>query len=424
MATITETEDRASTVAYDPQPVRAQFPLLMASENEQALHYLDNAATAQVPQAVLDAVNEHETRHRSNVLRSVHRLAEAATEAYEGARAAVADCLNAASPDEIVFTSGCTAAVNVVAHAFGDTLAPGDEIVVSELEHHSNLVPWQMLRARSGIVLRVLPVTADGALDLATLPTLLGPRTRLIALTHASNVTGARTDVRTVVSAARRVGARVLLDGAQHVPHDAVDVQALGVDFYCFSGHKVYGPNGIGVLWARGEVLARMPPFLGGGEMIRRVTLDETTYAAPPRRFEAGTPPIAQAVGLGAALRWFAAQDRAGAAAHLARLTTRLLDGLETLDAGRGRVRVIGSRALAPRLPIVAFDIDGMHPHDIAQILDRHGVAVRGGHHCAQPLMDAFDVPGTTRASLALYNTEADIDACLEGLDDALGKLR
>jgi len=423
MATNTASEGPASAVGYDPHPVRAQFPLLVAPENDQALHYLDNAATAQVPQAVLDAVTEHETRHRSNVLRSVHRLAEAATDAYEGARATVAEYLNAASADEVVFTSGCTAAVNLVARAFGETLAPGDEIVVSELEHHSNLVPWQMLRARSGIVLRVLPVTAEGGLDLAALPDLLGPRCRLVALTHASNVTGACTDVRAVVAAARRVGARVLLDGAQHVPHGPLDVQALDVDFYCFSGHKVYGPNGIGVLWGRADALAALPPFLGGGEMIRRVTLDETTYADPPRRFEAGTPPIAQAVGLGAALRWFAAQDRAGAATHLARLTRRLLEGLDTLDAGRGRIRIIGAPSLAPRLPIVAFAIDGAHPHDVAQILDGHGVAVRGGHHCAQPLMDRFDVAGTTRASLAPYNTDADVDACLDGLADALGKL-
>lgn len=410
-------------MTFDPEAVRAEFPLLAGAAGGRALHYLDNAATAQVPRAVLDAVEAHETRHRSNVLRSVHRLAEAATEAYADARQAVASHLNAASADEVVFTGGCTAAINLVVHAFGERLMRGDEVVISELEHHSNLVPWQMLRDRRGVRLRVLPVGADGALDLSALPQVVTGRCRLVALTHGSNVTGARTDVTAVVAAARAVGARVLLDGAQHVPHEPVDVQALGIDFYCFSGHKVYGPNGIGVLWARGEVLEAMPPFLGGGEMIRSVTLEQTTYAPAPQRFEAGTPPIAPAVGLAAALRWLEARDRAGAASHLRRLTARVLDGLDTLDGGRGRIRLLGARTLEPRLPIVAFAVEGAHPHDVAQLLDAHGVAVRGGHHCAQPLMDRFKLVGTTRASLALYNDDADVDALLAGLEAAMARL-
>jgi cysteine desulfurase/selenocysteine lyase len=410
-------------MTFDPHSVRAQFPLLADPPDDRPLHYLDNAATAQVPRAVLDAIETHETRRRANVVRSIHRLAEAATEAYQGARTTVARHLNARAPEEVVFTGGCTAAINLVAHAFGATLEPGDEVVLSTLEHHSNLVPWQQLRDRRGVVLRFLPVTASGALDLERLPEVVTDRCRLLALTHASNVTGACTDVGAVVAAARRVGARVLLDGAQYVPHGPVDVQDLGIDFYCFSGHKVFGPNGVGVLWGRGEVLDALPPFLGGGEMIRRVTLEETEFAGPPARFEAGTPPIAQAVGLGAALRWLAWQDRDGAAAHLDRLTRRLLEGLETLDGGRGRVHVLGAPDLSPRLPVVAFAVEGAHPHDLAQLLDMHDVAVRGGHHCAQPLMDAFGVAGTTRASLALYNDEADVDAFLLGLDDALERL-
>ena len=410
-------------MSFDPHAVRAQFPLLVEPPGGGPLHYLDNAATAQVPQAVLDAVNRHEVTARANVLRGVHRLAEAATAAYDDARATVAEHIGAGAPVEVIFTSGCTAAINLVAHAFGSRLSPGDEIVLSELEHHSNLVPWQLLRERTGVVLRTLPVTANGSLDLARLPSIVGPRCRLIAVTHASNVTGEVTDVATIVAAARRVGARVLLDGAQYVPHDLPDMRALDVDFYCFSGHKVFGPTGVGVLWARREILSELPPFLGGGEMIRRVTLDETTFAPPPQRFEAGTPPIAQAVGLAAATRWLAAQDTAGAVQHLRGLTDRLLAGLDTLAARHRPIQVLGRPAPRTGLPIVALAVDGAHPHDLAQILDSHRVAVRGGHHCAQPLMDAFDLAGTTRASLALYNDAADIDACLNGLEDALERL-
>lgn len=407
-------------MSFDPHAVRAEFPLLRHN-HEPPLHYLDNAATAQVAAPVLEAIQAHETTSRANVLRGVHRLAEAATEAYGAARETVARHLNAADPDEIVFTSGCTAALNLVAHAFGATLAAGDEVVISELEHHSNIVPWQMLRDRTGIGLRVIPLTEAGQLDLTALPDIVGSRTRLIAVTHASNVTGALTEVGPVVDAARAVGARVLLDGAQHVPHARVDVQALGVDFYCFSGHKVFGPNGIGVLWGRGELLADLPPFLGGGEMIRRVSLEETSWAAPPQRFEAGTPPIAQAVGLGAALHWLGQHDIDAAGRHLEALTRRLVEGLDRL--GTERVRVLGPGSGEARGPLVAFDVPGAHPHDIAQLLDARGVAVRGGHHCAQPLMDAYDLAGTTRASLALYNDATDVDAFLAALEEALRKL-
>mgnify|MGYP006420595923 CR=1 FL=1 len=407
-------------MSFDSQAIRSAFPLLDQA-HDPPLHYLDNAATAQIAQPVLEAMHAHETTRRANVLRGVHRLAEAATEAYHDARAVVADHLGATEPDEVIFTGGCTAALNLVAHAFGATLAPGDEVVISELEHHSNIVPWQMLRDRTGIRLRTIPVTAAGRLDLAALPERLGPRTRLIAVTHASNVTGALTDVGAIVAAARAVGARVLLDGAQYVPHAQVDVRALGVDFYCFSGHKVFGPNGIGVLWVRREVLDGLPPFMGGGEMIRRVTLAETTYAPPPQRFEAGTPPIAQAVGLAAALAWLAEQDPAAVGLHLDTLTQRLVEGLAAF--GADRVRLLGPAPGEPRGPIAAFDAPGAHPHDIAQLLDARGVAVRGGHHCAQPLMDAFDLAGTTRASLALYNDATDVDAALEALEAALRKL-
>jgi cysteine desulfurase/selenocysteine lyase len=349
----------------------------------------------------------------------VHRLAEAATAAYADARAEAARYLGAAGTDEIVFTSGTTGAINLVAHSFGARLEAGDEIVVSRLEHHSNIVPWQLLAGRAGVRLRVLPATEDGRIDLDALDGVLGPRTRLVAVTHASNVTGAVTDVPAIVAAARSVGAPVLLDGAQMAPHGPLDVQALGVDFYAFSGHKLFAPNGVGVLWGRAELLAAMPPFQGGGEMIRRVTFEGTEYADPPHRFEAGTPPIAQAVALAAALRWVRSLPAEGVHRHLQGLTGRLLDGL-----AERRVRVIGPSGLQGRLPVVSFHVEGVHPHDVCQVMDAHGVALRGGHHCAQPLMDVLDLPGTSRASLAPYNDDGDVAAFFRGLDDVLRRFR
>jgi len=408
---------------FDVDAIRHQFPILRREFDDTALHYLDNAASAQTPQVVVDAVANHETTSRANVLRGVHHLAEAATQAYEDARRTVARYINADRVDEVVFTSGTTAGINLVAHSFGARLEAGDEIVISGLEHHSNIVPWQLLRERRGIELKILPPTADGCIDLARLDEMVGARCRLIAVTHASNVTGALTDVSRIVDAAQRVGAKVLLDGAQRIPHGTIDIQAMGVDFYAFSGHKAFGPNGIGALWARWSILEGMPPFLGGGEMIKRVTFERTTFADPPHRFEAGTPPIAQAVGMAAALDWINDLDGEGVQTHLSALTERLLGGLHTLDQGRGLIKLIGPEGLQARLPVVSFVVDGAHPHDICQILDRHGCALRGGHHCAQPLMDHFDIAGTTRASLAPYNNDEDIDAMLNGLEDAMKRL-
>lgn len=396
---------------------RGHFPLLA---NHPRLHYLDNAATGQLCAAAFDAVTHHELTQRANVLRGTYRLAEQADEAYEKARRQAAAYLNAAGVDEVVFTSGTTAAINLVAHAFGDGLKPGDEVALSLAEHHSNFVPWQMLRERCGIVLRFIPLSADGRLDLSRLDAAITPRCRLVAVTHASNVTGAVTDLAPIAAAARAAGARLLVDGAQRVQHGPVDVQALGADFYAFSGHKVFAPTGVGVLWGRGEALAALPPFLGGGGMIGRVTAAATTYAAPPRRFEAGTPPIAQAIGLGAALDWLRALPWEELNAHSARLAQRLIGELAALPG----LTFLGPRDLRARLPIVAFNLAGIHPHDLCQVLDAHHVAVRGGHHCAQPLMDCFGVEGAVRASLAPYNTGADIDALLEGLRDAQRKLK
>ncbi len=406
-------------MTFDVATVRREFPILSEIIDGRPVHYLDNGASAQTPLAVLEAVRRYETTSRANVLRGVHRLAERATELYENARADAARFLGV-QPMEVVFTGGCTAAINLVSYAYGQLLKPGDRILLSELEHHSNIVPWQLLRQRSGIELDMLPITPDGQIDLGALSQLLTSKTKLVSLAHVSNVTGALLDVRKVVEAAKSVGAKVMLDGAQRAPHGPIDLVALDVDFYVFAGHKAYGPNGIGVLWARPELLEAMPPFHGGGSMIGRVTLAETTWAPPPRRFEAGTPPIGPAIGLGAACNWMTALDWTAAHDHEMGLVQRVLDGLQEIDG----TQILGPASLQNRYPVVSFMLDGVHPHDVAQTLDSFGVAVRAGHHCAQPLMDRFDLDGTTRVSIAPYNDNSDIDALLTGVKHAANTLR
>lgn len=400
--------------AFDPLKLKEEFPGLA----DPQLHYLDNAATAQVPDSVLDALRRFEVEARANVHEGLHRRARAATVAYGQARASVARFLNAASDQEVVFTYGTTSSINLFAYSFGDLLNPGDEILLSVLEHHSNLVPWQRLVLRRGVVLRFLPMTPDGRLDLAALDSELRPRCRLVALTHCSNVTGAVTDVGRVVSAARSIGAIVMLDGAQRAPHGPLDLRKLDVDFYAFSGHKTYGPTGIGVLWGRHDLLDSMPPFMTGGQMIEEVSPTEATFRPPPRRFEAGTPPIAQAIGLAAALERMSDLDWDAVRDHESRLTRHLLDGLASLAC----VRVLGPLDLHERLGVVTFCIDGVPAADICRGLDAHGVALRGGHHCAQPLMRAFGVEGAARASIAPYTTDADVDALLNGLEGLVNR--
>jgi cysteine desulfurase/selenocysteine lyase len=403
----------------EPTILREEFPLLAARPE---LHYLDSAATAQIHRLALDAVIRHETSSRANVSRGTYGLAEAADRAYDEARQSVARFLGVASADEIVFTSGATASLNLVAHAFGATLRAGDRVVISQAEHHSNFVPWQMLRERMGIELALIPVTPAGQLDFTALSELINQRCRLVAVTQCSNVSGAWTDVAPLVAAARQVGARVLLDGAQGAQHGPQDVRAMGIDFYAFSGHKCFGPGGVGVLWGRGELLAALPPFLGGGGMIEEVTPAVTTWAPPPQRFEAGTPPIAQAVGLGAALEWMMSLSWPQIHAREERLAEQLIAGLLRIPDLRLLGPVPGS-AHGPRAPIVSFDIPGLHPHDICQVLDSRHLALRGGHHCAQPLLAALGVEVCTRASIALYNDEADIAALLDGLEFARREL-
>lgn len=394
--------------AFDPLSLKAAFPALA----DPALHYLDNAATAQMPEPVLAELRRFETTARANVHGGQHRLARAALALYDGARSTIARFLHARAAEEIVFTSGTTGAINLLAHSFGDTLSAGDEILLSMLEHHSNLLPWRQLARRRGVVLRLLPMTPDGRLELAPLEAMLTSRVKLVALTHGSNVTGAVTDVARVVAAARSVGAPVMLDGAQRLPHGPIDVQALGIDFYAFSGHKCYGPTGIGVLWGRRELLADMPPFMTGGQMIRWVTLDDVSYADPPRRFEAGTPPVAGAIGLGAAIAWMETLDWASVRAHEQRLTGRTLDGLARLPG----VRVLGPLDTRDRLGVITFHVDGRASEEVCTALDAGGVALRGGYHCAQPLVEAFGVRGAARASFAPYSTDADVDALLDGV--------
>ncbi len=367
-----------------------------------------------MPQFVLDTLRDFEIHARANVHERLHSRANMATDAYNRARAQVARFVNAKSEDEVIFTYGTTSAINLLAFSFGAQLSRGDEVLLSGLEHHSNLVPWQQLARRNGVVLRFLPITPDGRLDLEKLEHKLTDRCRLVALTHCSNVTGAITDVAGVAKAARAVGAKILLDGAQRAPHGPLDVQALDIDFYAFSGHKTYGPTGIGVLWGRRELLASMPPFMTGGQMITEVTQIRAEFRPPPRRFEAGTPPIAAAIGLGAVLEWLQSLDWPAIQLHELHLTGRLLDGLKAIVAAR----VLGPADLKDRRGVVSFVIPPFSPEQICRHLDQRGVALRGGHHCAQPLVRAMGVDGAARASIALYSLDRDVDALLNGLDD------
>ena len=397
--------------------LRNLFPAIASG---RAGAYLDSASMSQIAQPVLDRMTEFETTGRANVKRGIYPLATGATDAFEGARAAVAGYLGAKDKDEIIFTSGATSAINLVAHAFGESMRQGDEIIIGAGEHHANIVPWQMLRDRKGIYLNVLPVDNDGHLQLEKLIDLVSDRTRLIAVTHGSNVTGAVTDVRVISAMAKKRGIPVLIDGAQRAAHGPVDVASVGCDFYVVSGHKMYGPTGIGALWVRGEILKDLPPFLGGGEMIQRVTMDETVYAEPPHRFEAGTPPVAQAIGLGAAAAWLSDLDWMAVWQQERELVEALSDVLTEDKRITVWDPISTTSGKVPRLPILSFTVEGAHPHDLCELMGAKGVALRGGHHCAQPLMDSLGIDATTRASIGLYNDASDVDAFAAALDHAL----
>ena len=401
---------RGKGEAFDIHAIRAQFPILSRQVNGRPLVYLDSAASAQKVKPCIDSMVRAMTYSYSNVHRGLHTLANETTEAYEAARESVTRFVNAPSSRQIVFTKGATEAINLVAASLGLELGAGDEIVVSELEHHANIIPWHFLRERKGVVLRFMPVRDDGTIDLDAGLELIGPRTKVVALSHMSNVTGAILDTAPVVAAAKAVGALTLFDGCQAVVHRKVDVQAIGCDFYVFSGHKLFGPTGIGALYGREEALARLAPYQGGGEMIGSVAMDAITYADPPHRFEAGTPAILEAVGWGAALDWLMLQDRDAISAHEHALYARAVERL----SGCNWLRILGDSL--SKGAILSFEVEGAHAHDIAQLLDRYGVAVRAGTHCAEPLARRFGVTSSARASFALYNTLEEADAFADAL--------
>jgi cysteine desulfurase / selenocysteine lyase len=404
-------------MTFDPAAIRKQFPILGRTVNGHLLVYFDNAASAQKPVAVIDAMSDVMRGSYANVHRGLHTLANETTQAYEDAREAVRRFINAGSVEEVVFTKGGTEAINIVAAGIGASIKPGDEIALSVMEHHSNIVPWNFLRERYGAVLKWVEVLPDGSLDMESLGKQLTGKTRLLALTHMSNVLGTVPDVKRAIEMAHAVGADVLLDGCQAVVNIGVDVRALDADYYAFTGHKLYGPTGIGVLYGKRAKLEALPPFEGGGEMIETVTREHITYNAPPHRFEAGTPPIVEAIGLGAAINWLEGLDRAAIYAHKQALLQKAVSALHGING-------LTIHGTAPgKGPVLTFSLQGAHPHDIAQILDRQGVAIRAGHHCAQPLMSHLGVTATARASFALYNTADEIDVFAEALSKARAML-
>ncbi len=398
------------------ETLRQDFPILNRRVQGKPLVYLDNAATSQKPEAVLHKLDEYYRRYNANVHRGVHTLSEEATAAYEQARLRIARFINAASAKEVIFTRGTTESINLVAHSWGQAnLGPGDEVLITQMEHHSNIVPWQILREQLGFTLKYIPITEDGLLDLEKLPELLTPRTKLVSVVHVSNVLGTINPVEEIITAAHNVGAKVLIDAAQSVPHMPINVQALDADFLAFSSHKMCGPTGIGVLYGKQALLDAMPPWMGGGDMIREVTMEASKWNTLPYKFEAGTPAIAEAIGLGAAveyldqvgMEWIHNQERALVAYGYERLSQ--IEGL----------RILGPLS-TERAGVLAFSFETIHPHDLAAVLDQHGVAVRAGHHCAQPIHDKMGIVASARASFYFYNTPAEIDALVAALEEAV----
>jgi cysteine desulfurase / selenocysteine lyase len=409
----------SSDLSYDVEKVREDFPILSRRlAGDLPLVYLDSANTSQKPQQVIDAIDEHYRVHNANVARALHQLGSEATEAYERARDKIAAFVKAPSRDEIVFAKNISEGLNLVANVLAwaeppYSIGPGDEIVITEMEHHSNIVPWQLLAERKGATLRWFGVTDEGRLDLSNVDDLINERTKVVSLVHISNALGTLNPVAEIARRAHEVGALVVVDAAQAVPQIPYDVTATGADFVGFTGHKMVGPTGIGVLWGRRELLEQLPPFLGGGEMIETVTMAKSTYAAPPARFEAGTQPIAEAVGLGAAVDYLSGLGMEAVAAHEQRITAYALERLSEVEG----LTILGPAEPVDRGGAISFELAGIHPHDVAQVVDSRGIAVRAGHHCAKPAHARFGVQSSVRASSYLYTTEAEIDALVEALD-------
>lgn len=411
----THTPTTHAHAQLDVQAIRQQFPILGEKVHDRPLVFLDSAASAQKPNAVIDSMASTMRHQYANIHRGLHWMSERTTEAYEGVRDLVADFLNVPSREEIVFTRNSTEAINLVAHSFGALLKPGQAVLISQMEHHANLVPWQMLRDRAGIDLRVAPITDDGDLDMDTYTALLADgKVALVSMTHMSNVLGTITPAKQIADIAHAAGALVLFDGSQSVVHHKTDVQELGADFYTFTGHKLYGPTGIGVLWARRDLLEQMPPFLGGGDMISTVTFERSTWANIPHKFEAGTPAIVETIGLGAAIDWVSKIGFDAIAAHEAGLTAHALTRLATVPG----LSIVGHPRV--RGGVVSFTMADVHPHDIATLLDRNGIAIRAGHHCAEPLMRRLGLSATARASFGIYTQKEEIDV----LADTLVRIR
>lgn len=404
--------------ALDIDKIRADFPILNREVNQQPLVYFDNAATSQTPQAVIDVIVDYYSRYNANIHRGVHSLSQEATDAYEQARQKIQAHFNAAKSHEIILTSGTTHSINIVASGYASLLKQGDELLVSAMEHHSNIVPWQMLCEKTGAILKVIPMTQNGTLDMAAFASLVNEKTQLVFVNHVSNALGTVNPIEDIIAQAHAVGAKVLIDGAQAAPHIKADVQALNVDFYVTSAHKLCGPTGVGILYGKEEILNALPPYQGGGEMIAEVTFEKTTYADLPHKFEAGTPNIAGGIAFGAALDYMNGIGFDRIAAYENELLEYATSALKAIEG----VQIYGE---APqKTAVVSFNVKGLHPYDVGSILDKFGVAVRTGHHCAQPIMDYYQIPGTIRASFSFYNTREEIDRMINALKRALMMLQ
>jgi len=406
------------STTLDIAQIRADFPILQRQVNGQPLVYLDNAATSQTPLAVIDAISDYYKHTNANIHRGVHALSQEATDEFESARHKIQKHFNAAQAHEIIFTSGTTHSINLVAHGFASFLEKGDELIVSELEHHANIVPWQMLCERTGAALKVIPITANGTLDMGVYADLLNERTKVVFVNHVSNALGIINPIEEIIEKAHAVGAAVLIDGAQATPHMVPDVQALDVEFYTTSAHKICGPTGMGVLYGKEAWLRKLPPYQGGGEMIDQVTFEKTTYADLPHKFEAGTPNIAGGVGFGAAVDYMNNIGFEAIAAHENDLMRHATEKLKKIEG----LHIYGD--VDNKVAVISFNVEGIHPYDIGTLLDKMGIAVRTGHHCCQPIMDHFKIPGTVRASFAFYNTHEEVVRFIAGVEKAVGMLR